>query len=87
MTDIDRKFITYMPIAEAEAVPGDGFWEVLADRWWSYNPDKGLLFYRKSPQCNKNEALARKITKNYHPEATVIFLPRVYLKHNCSDYI
>lgn len=78
--------LTYMPLEQATAEPGNGTWDVLIDRWWSYEPDKGLLFYRKSPQCNKNELLARKITATCHPDAEVIFVPRAYLKHDCQDY-
>lgn len=87
MADIDRRFITYRPLDEVTRDPEEGTWKILTNRWWSYEPDKGLLFYRKSPQCNENEGLARKITKLCHPDAEVIFVPRVYLKHNCSDYI
>lgn len=87
MTTISRARIHYLPLDKATTEPGDGFWEVYADRWWSYEPDKGLLFYRKSPQCNSNEAIARKVTQSCHPGAEVIFVPRVYLKHNCGDYL
>lgn len=83
---IDRRHITYLPLDKAIAEPGDGFWDILADRWWSYEPDKGLLFFRKSPQCNRRESIARMVTEKCHPDAEVIFVPRVYLRHNCSDY-
>jgi hypothetical protein len=87
MPDIDRKFITYKSIEEVTREPGEGTWEILTDRWWSFNPSRGLLFYRKSPQCNSSKVIADKITAECHPDATVIFVPRAYLKHNCSDYV
>lgn len=31
--------------------------------------------------------LARSVTEKCHPGAEVIFVPRVYLKHNCGDYL
>lgn len=86
-TEINRKLIKHLPLAEATAEPGDGLWDILVDRWWSYEPGKGLLFYRKSPQCNSHEAIARKITKQCYPDAEVIFVPRVYLRHDCGDYL
>ena len=87
MTAIDRRQISYLPLDKATAEPGDGFWYVMADRWWSYEPDKGLLFFRKSAQCNQHESIARSITAQCHPGAEVIFVPRVYVKHDCGDYL
>lgn len=69
---IPRSEITYLPLDKATAEPGDGFW---------------LLFFRKSPQCNRNESIARSVTAKCHPGAEVIFVPRVYLKHDCGDYV
>jgi len=86
VTPVSRKHINYKPLDEITKEPGEGFWEVYVDRWWSYEPDKGVLFYQKSPQCNKNEALARSVTSKYHPGAEVIFIPRAYLMHDCADY-
>ena len=79
--------IHYLPLDKATAEPGDGFWEIYANRWWSHEPGKGLLFYRKSPQCNQFEHIARSVAERCHPGAEVIFVPRVYLKHNCGDYL
>ena len=86
MSALDPKKITFMPLEEATAVPGDGFWNIMADRWWSHVPEKGLIFYGNSPQCNSNEGLARALARRIWPDAVVIFLPRVYLKHDCADY-
>jgi hypothetical protein len=84
---LNRSKITYLPLDEATEEPGDGFWQILADRWWSYEPGKGLLFYGKSAQCNSHESISRKITATHHPDAEVLFVPRVYLRHDCRDYI
>ena len=86
MAGIDRRLITYLPLLEAMTEPGEGFWEILTDRWWSFEEGKGLLFYRKSPQCNRNKNIANKITVMCHPDARLLFVSRVYLKHDCSDY-
>lgn len=87
MPDIDRKHIKYLSLEEATKEPGNGVWEVLVDRWWSHEPGKGLLFYRKSPQCNGVKAISEFVTKKCHPDAEVIFVPRVYIRHDCHDYI
>lgn len=86
MGDINRKFITYMTLEDATREPGDGFWNILTDRWWSYEPDKGLLFYRTSPQCNRNKGCAEAVMQRCHPDAQLIFVPRVYVRHDCADY-
>lgn len=84
---VDAKFITYLPLNEVVREPRDGLWEILDNRWWSFYPGKGLMFYRKTPQCNTNEKIAQIVTSDCHPGAEVIFVPRVCLKHDCGDYI
>ena len=79
--------IQYMPLEQATTPPGQGFWEVYADSWWAHQPGKGLLFYGKSPQCNRIEHIARSIQQRCWPDAELIHVPRVYVKHNCSDYL
>lgn len=87
MATINRtRDIRHLPLDQATAEPGEGTWEVYTDRWWSHEPDKGLLFFRKSPQCNRNEGIARSITAKCHPDAEVVFVPRVYVRHDCRDY-
>lgn len=75
-----------MDLAKATTDPGEGVWEILVDRWWSVHPDKGLVFYSKSPQCHRNAEIAKMLRDKYYPDAQVIFIPRVYLGHDCSDY-
>lgn len=82
----DPASIRYLPLDKATAAPGDGFWEVYADRWWAYEPEKGLIFYRKSPQCNRDERIARRVVELCHPDAEMVFVPRVYVRHDCADY-
>lgn len=76
-----------MPLEQATAEPGNGTWDVLIDRWWSYQPGKGLMFYGKSPQCNDSENVSRRISARCWPDAEVLFVPRVYVRHDCGDYI
>lgn len=87
MADLDEKHINYKSVEEVTKEPGEGTWEVLVNRWWSYRPDKGLLFYKKSPQCNRLENIARYVANKCYPDAEIIFIPYAYLKHDCHDYI
>lgn len=86
MTNINSNLINYMTLEEATKEPDDGFWYVLADRWWSYEPGKGLLLYQNSPQCNKSKSITEAIARKRYPDAQIIFVPRVYLRHDCSEY-
>lgn len=85
-TEARQRKITYLPLDQATAEPGDGVWEVWVDCWWSYEKPKGLLFFSKTPQCNRNESIARTVNQ-HHPGAEIIFVPRVYVRHNCGDYV
>ena len=85
--DLDPMRISYKSLEEITREPGDGTWEVWADRWWSFQPGKGFIFYSKSPQCNKNKSIAEKVTATCYPGAEVVFVSRAYQSHDCGDYI
>jgi hypothetical protein len=82
-----RSKINYLSLDEATTPPGNGTWDVYVDRWWCFKLGKGLLFYGKSPQCNPNESISRKVQEKCHPDAELIFVPRAYVRHNCQDYM
>jgi hypothetical protein len=84
---LNRNLIRHLPLAEATALPSNGFWEVYVDRWWAHEPGKGLLFYGKSPQCNPHESIARNVQEKCHPDAELLFVERVYVRHDCGDYL
>lgn len=84
---LKRNLIKYLPLEEVETSPGEGLWDILTNRWWAYEPGKGLLFYGKSPQCNRNESIARKVQESCHPDAELLFVERVCLRHDCGDYL
>ena len=87
MTKLKQDHITYMSLFEATMEPQSGHWEIYRRCWWVYYPGKGLAFYMKSPQCNSNESIARKVQESYHPDAELLFLERVAIPHNCNDYM
>lgn len=84
---LDKRRLSYLPLSEVITEPGDGWWDILVDRWWAHEPGKGLIFYGKSPQCNRIESLARAVHEKCHPTAELIFMPRVCLRHDCGDYL
>lgn len=79
--------ITHVPLDQATEPPKDGWWEIYADRWWVHYPGKGLAFFRGSPQCNAHESIARSVQENCHPDAELIFVERVYVRHDCGRYV
>ena len=81
---------TKVPVSEATNIPPScQFVEVFRDRYWAVTIDGCLLWYKgNSPQCNSNRAVTEHLTKGLgHPGADVLFLPLVYRKHACRDYI
>lgn len=87
MPAIMPQHITHLPLDQATAPPAGGVWDVYSDRWWAHEPGKGLIFWRKSPQCNPHESIARKVMEHSHPTAELIFVDRVYVRHDCGDYL
>ena len=83
------KFVK-LPIQEA-TVPKDGY-VCLANRYWIVTENNELLFYignsRKkhycSPQCNYNESITKRLCKD---GTKVLFIPFVFVPHNCHDYV
>ncbi len=81
---LNPRLIKHMPLEAATREPDDGLWDVYVNRWWAHEPGKGLLFYGQAPQCNKRESIARSVASRCYPDAEVIFVPRVYIKHRCE---
>jgi hypothetical protein len=65
-----------------------GPWELIADRFWAVTEDDSILLYKgRSRQCNPNKEIVDKIISGAeHPGVKVVYLDRVWFKHNCSDY-
>jgi len=76
------KDITMVPIAKATA-PFDGAM-VMANRWWTVI-DGCILFYRGDrPQCNSQKEVVQHNNKRLYPNATIEFIPIVYVEHRCE---
>lgn len=85
--DDPRLFFTS---TEKAITPPAGLIEHLKDRWWVVHPTKGLVFWDKhhmAPQCNSNEAVARRIWEQMYPWAEIKFIPSVYRSINPQDYV
>lgn len=82
----DEKDFTFILI-EVAIVPPSGLIEHLKDRWWIVHPEKGLPFYKGfAPQCNSNEILTRRLSKNFPWNVRIQFIPSVFHSINPHDY-
>lgn len=86
MIDPDDKRLRYVPLDKA-TVPPPGLIEHIKDSWWSVHPERGLIFFKDSPQCNQNEAVSRHISSGHYPWAEVQFIPSVFRTINPQDYV
>lgn len=55
-----------------------GVYESYDEYWWVTHPEKGVVFYRDSPQCNSSLEIAIKIAKLY-PWAEIKYVEKVYV--------
>lgn len=76
---------TFLSLEEAREPTGIGPYYCYMNRWWAHLPGKGLIFYRKSPQCNSSQSISKHVARMY-PDAEVIFVERAYILHDCRDY-
>jgi hypothetical protein len=69
----------------------------IKDSWWACHPEKGLAFFPynikksarledSSPQCNRNENIARRLTEQLWPEAEVRFFESVLVPTDPRNY-
>ena len=81
-----KKQIKFVPIDKASA-PKSGMFEVYKDYWWVVTPDEEIMFYREhSPQCNRDEAIAKRVHEKLYPGYEVRQLPLVFVPINPRDY-
>lgn len=75
----------YRVTIEKATTPFDGAL-VMTNRYWTVI-DNCILFYgkHKTPQCNSNEHLVRHTNSRIYPGADTVFIPVVYVEHNCFD--
>lgn len=55
--------------------------------WWIVTPDKHVLFYKGSPQCNISEAITKSIRDRIHIGCDVEYMPVSFVDHDCHDYV
>ncbi len=79
----------FVPIETATVPPG-GLIEHFRDRWWLVHPERGVAYYvgargkDASPQCNGDEAVARRL---FTPDwAEIRFIPSVFRRIDPHDY-
>jgi hypothetical protein len=62
--------------------PAGAWAERFVDHWWIVHPEKGLAFWGTitlTPQANANEAVTRRLAKQYYPWAEVRQIPLVVI--------
>jgi len=82
----DRKFdVGQVPLGQEV--------HLIENSWWVAHPEHGLAFARAaggrstrycSPQCNVNQAVARKLQQRLYPSIGIVFEPIVYVRRAIS---
>jgi hypothetical protein len=77
---------TAIPIATACQPPtDDGIFLALSSVWWLATSEDEILFSSGSPTYDLNKSVLERFAKNY-PDLKVVFLPKVFLELDCSDF-
>jgi hypothetical protein len=81
--------VTFHVPLETAKTPSTG--ACLANRWWAVHPDEGVAFWCQptgfgrsdspSPQCHDDEASARRLFAELHPDHEVVQIEVVFLAH------
>ncbi len=89
----DDPRLVFIPLEDAIVAP-DGLCNHFKDHWWSYDPERGLIFWspntrhtHRFPQCNGREHTARSLQERMYPWAETKFVPSVFIKATPQDYI
>lgn len=84
---MNTKF-TYIKIEDAIAEPTeDDFYYLMTDRFWATDGEHIFRYRGASYQCNTNKNVVEKVVKGEsHPGTHVIFLKKVWMKHDCRDF-
>jgi hypothetical protein len=83
----EKDFIK-MSLEKATSLPDDGLFNVFKNRYWVVI-EGNILFYRSycSPQCNSNVRIMDNTALVCKYGASIKLIERVFVPHNCSDYI
>jgi hypothetical protein len=77
LIDMPLSRFKFAPLENA-AIPPAGMIEHIKDHWWIVHPEMGLaLFEGKYKQCNRDEAMTRRLARNY-PWAEVRQVPSAF---------
>lgn len=80
--------LVFMPLDDV--LKARGMTETLHDQWWSFDPQRGIIFWMRGgflyPQCNSNETISRGLTEKMYPWAEVLRVRLVLVRRNPGDY-
>lgn len=80
----DDPRIVYLPLSDAERA--EGSCEVVRNSWWTVHPERGLVFWTRTPknglrgakpQCNRDERVANMVVPQMFPWAEIKWVPLV----------
>lgn len=82
--DADDPRLIYMPLSDVDKATGPC--ELVRDAWWLVHPERGLVFWTRtprkglrgaSPQCNQNKAVVDHVAPSLWPWAEIRQIPLV----------
>lgn len=82
---LDYKNLSY--IARQDVMKAEGLCNVLKERYWCVDPEKGLMFYNGSQQCHTNKKIAENLQQRLYPHAEVEYHSIVLVPINPRDYV
>lgn len=68
MTD-DHPNLRFMPLDDV--TKASGAVDIIRDAWWAVHPERGLVFWRHSPQCNTDKRVADQVVPMLYPWADI----------------
>jgi len=86
MLEPDNNQLAYVAIDQDVLEAPNGIIQHYKDHWWAVHPEKGLIFYYKSAQCNKSREIVATLVPKLYPWAEIKFFPSIFRRINISDY-
>lgn len=73
-------------LLEKATIPPNGLIEHFKDCYWIVHPEKGVVYWKHSPQCNKSEEITKNIAKSLYSWVEIKFIPSIFRSINPNDY-
>lgn len=80
---MNKRKIKKIPIADA-STPKRGLFMVYVDSYWVVTPDREIILYDGSPQCNQHAFMAMHLQRRLYPDYATERLPLIFIRHECE---